>query len=281
MIPLEVLQGLAERSATKIVLVVIDGLGGIPNPDNGKTELETANIPNLEYPRRAFGLRADRSRRPWYHTRQRRRPPRPFWLRPDSIRHRPRRPLGLWLGFRPAAERRGGRANFATVDDNGNVTDRRAGRIPSEVNSELLDILATDQDSRRRDLPPDGERSPGPRRVPGRGTLRPTDRHRSASSRALDQGRRGARARKRSAPRTWSTRSGVRSCKRSRASTPPTPCCCAGSRSGRPFRPFSNSTSSIRLPSPPTRCTRVWPGWPGMEVLNTGGCHRRGSAGAA
>lgn len=32
---------------SKIVLVVIDGLSGIPN-ESGRTELETANIPNLD-----------------------------------------------------------------------------------------------------------------------------------------------------------------------------------------------------------------------------------------
>ena len=36
------------NSDTKILLLVIDGLGGLANPSTGKSELETANLPNLD-----------------------------------------------------------------------------------------------------------------------------------------------------------------------------------------------------------------------------------------
>ncbi|MEK0338384.1 MAG: hypothetical protein QQN41_13220, partial [Nitrosopumilus sp.] len=45
---LELIKPISRSSPTKIVLLVIDGLGGLPNPKTGKTELETANIPNLD-----------------------------------------------------------------------------------------------------------------------------------------------------------------------------------------------------------------------------------------
>ena len=35
-------------SDVKIVLVVIDGLGGLPHPDTGRSELDTADLPNLD-----------------------------------------------------------------------------------------------------------------------------------------------------------------------------------------------------------------------------------------
>jgi 2,3-bisphosphoglycerate-independent phosphoglycerate mutase len=39
---------LVERSGGRIVLVVLDGLGGLPSEETGRTELETARTPNLD-----------------------------------------------------------------------------------------------------------------------------------------------------------------------------------------------------------------------------------------
>src|SRR5262245_18069826 len=39
---------LVERSGGRIVLLVMDGLGGLPDPNTGATELETATTPNLD-----------------------------------------------------------------------------------------------------------------------------------------------------------------------------------------------------------------------------------------
>src|SRR4030042_130787 len=44
----EILKELAITSPDKIVMLVLDGLGGLPDPQTGKTELETARIPNLD-----------------------------------------------------------------------------------------------------------------------------------------------------------------------------------------------------------------------------------------
>jgi 2,3-bisphosphoglycerate-independent phosphoglycerate mutase len=45
---LQQLQGLAQPADSKILLYVIDGVGGVPHPKTGQTELQTANIPNID-----------------------------------------------------------------------------------------------------------------------------------------------------------------------------------------------------------------------------------------
>ena len=42
---LNLIKEIAITSPEKIVMLVLDGLGGLPNPQTGKTELETARIP--------------------------------------------------------------------------------------------------------------------------------------------------------------------------------------------------------------------------------------------
>src|SRR6266850_732967 len=44
---LDVIAPLVISNTTKIVLVSLDGLGGLPRPETGRSELETAHLPNL------------------------------------------------------------------------------------------------------------------------------------------------------------------------------------------------------------------------------------------
>ena len=42
----KIISGLVQKNNTKIIFVVLDGLGGLPI--NGKTELESADTPNMD-----------------------------------------------------------------------------------------------------------------------------------------------------------------------------------------------------------------------------------------
>ena len=44
----DLIRELAEKNSTKIVMLVADGLGGLPLEPGGRTELETARTPNLD-----------------------------------------------------------------------------------------------------------------------------------------------------------------------------------------------------------------------------------------
>ena len=45
---LDQIAALAQGSDTKVLLIVLDGLGGLPRESDGMTELEAADTPNLD-----------------------------------------------------------------------------------------------------------------------------------------------------------------------------------------------------------------------------------------
>lgn len=122
-------------------MLVIDGLGGLSNPKTGKTELETAKKPNLD--KLAAGGICGLS------------DPVSPGITPGSA------PGHLALfGYDPIACNIGrgaleavgvdfdlqpgdvaARGNFCTLDKDGRVTDRRAGRLPTEKSAELCKLL--------------------------------------------------------------------------------------------------------------------------------------------
>ena len=48
MIDQEAIRGSYVATPSKLVLLVVDGLGGLPHPGTRLSELETASIPNLD-----------------------------------------------------------------------------------------------------------------------------------------------------------------------------------------------------------------------------------------
>ena len=128
-------------SDAKIVLLVVDGLGGLPHPATGKSELETAQLPNLDAlakggtcglisplgggftPGSGPAHLALFGYDPWQ----------------NQIGRGALSALGLGLDF--ARGDVAARLNFCTVDAAGRVCDRRAGRIPTEKGRQLCEVL--------------------------------------------------------------------------------------------------------------------------------------------
>jgi 2,3-bisphosphoglycerate-independent phosphoglycerate mutase len=128
---------LHHKNDSKIVMVVADGLGGLPMQPGGRTELETAQTPNLDAlaARGVLGLSI---------------PVIPGIAPGSGPGH-----LGLFgydplkyvigrgaleatgIGFDLGPHDVAIRGNFCTLDADGRITDRRAGRIASEESKPL------------------------------------------------------------------------------------------------------------------------------------------------
>ncbi|HUT96582.1 MAG TPA: 2,3-bisphosphoglycerate-independent phosphoglycerate mutase [Dehalococcoidales bacterium] len=139
---LELIRGLARPSPTKIVLLVIDGLGGLPHPKTGKTELETAQTPNLDKLAAAgiCGLTDPIS--PGITPGST--PGHLALFGYDPVEFNIGRGVveAVGIDFALKPEDIAARGNFCTVDDKGLITDRRAGRIPTEKCAELCRLLS-------------------------------------------------------------------------------------------------------------------------------------------
>ncbi|MDR2438980.1 MAG: 2,3-bisphosphoglycerate-independent phosphoglycerate mutase [Planctomycetaceae bacterium] len=129
---------LQESGEGKIVLLVSDGIGGLPLAPGGLTELETAKTPNLDGLAKigVQGLSI---------------PIKPGITPGSGPGH-----LGLFgydplkyiigrgaleaagIGFAMTENDVAIRGNFCTIDSVGNISDRRAGRIPSDESANVV-----------------------------------------------------------------------------------------------------------------------------------------------
>ncbi|MFC1956779.1 2,3-bisphosphoglycerate-independent phosphoglycerate mutase [Chloroflexota bacterium] len=138
---LELMRALSQPSPSKIVFCVLDGLGGLPHPKTGKTELETARTPNLDRlatsgvcglaevvgagitPGSGAGHLA--------------------LFGYDPLRFIIGRGVleAVGIDFNLEPKDIAARGNFCTVDEAGLVTDRRAGRILNDLCAELCQLF--------------------------------------------------------------------------------------------------------------------------------------------
>jgi len=138
---LELIRDLETKNDSKIVMLVADGLGGLPMKPGGPTELEAAHTPNLD----ALAKRGTSGSSI---------PIKPGISPGSGPGH-----LGLFgydpikyligrgaleatgIGFKLEDNDVAIRCNFCTLDADGKITDRRAGRIPTEESAPLAEKL--------------------------------------------------------------------------------------------------------------------------------------------
>src|SRR5262249_46152965 len=128
----DLIRELREPNTTKIVLLVADGLGGLPLEPGGKTELESARTPNLDALARegvcGFSIPVLPGITPGSG------PGHLGLFGYDPLEYRIGRGIleALGINFDVGPRDVAARGNFCTVDAEGRITDRRAGRPPTE-----------------------------------------------------------------------------------------------------------------------------------------------------
>lgn len=141
---------LVHDSKSKILLAVLDGLGDIPGPGGPETPLEAAHTPHLDRLARegtsglftpvAPGITPGSG------------PGHLALFGYDPATYQVGRGVlsALGIDFRLEPGDVAARFNFCSLDPDGNISDRRAGRLPTETNRRLVEQL------RERVKPPSG-----------------------------------------------------------------------------------------------------------------------------
>jgi 2,3-bisphosphoglycerate-independent phosphoglycerate mutase len=141
----ELIQELREPADSKIVLLVADGLGGLPLESGGKTELETASTPNLDAVARDGVTGLSIPVLPGITPGSG--PGHLALFGYDPLEYRIGRGIleALGINFAVGPKDVAIRGNFCTLGADGTITDRRAGRPSNEKNAAAVAKLRTIQ----------------------------------------------------------------------------------------------------------------------------------------
>jgi 2,3-bisphosphoglycerate-independent phosphoglycerate mutase len=138
---LDFIAPLVVPNTTKIVMLSLDGLGGLPKPESGRSELETAFLPELAALATEAACGLLRHVAPGITPGSG--PGHLGLFGYDPIRYQVGRgvleALGIEFALRPGDV--AARGNFCTVDRAGLITDRRAGRISTDECIRLTERL--------------------------------------------------------------------------------------------------------------------------------------------
>ncbi len=135
---IDFLQRLIVPAETRIVMLIMDGLGGLPLEPGGRTELETAATPNLDALAARSALGFTQPAGPGVTVGSG--PGHLAIFGYDPIQYEIGRGAleALGVDFELGPDDVAARGNFCTVDASGVLTDRRAGRLPTAASRELI-----------------------------------------------------------------------------------------------------------------------------------------------
>jgi 2,3-bisphosphoglycerate-independent phosphoglycerate mutase len=135
------LQDLTRSSENSILLIVLDGLGGLFHPDKGGSELEIAQTPNLDKLARTSSLGLTDPISPGITPGSG--PGHLALFGYDPIKHAIGRGVleALGIGIQLTEAQVAARGNFCTLNERGELVDRRAARINSQKAVELCKRL--------------------------------------------------------------------------------------------------------------------------------------------
>jgi len=137
----QVWKDLARPNGKKIVYVIMDGLGGLGDPDSGETELQVAHTPNLDHLAKQSSCGLLETVGPGITPGSG--PGHLALFGYDPFKWTIGRGILSALGIDFPLQKGdiAARINFAAKDDQGNIIDRRAGRINDKTNHRLCNKI--------------------------------------------------------------------------------------------------------------------------------------------